>query len=37
VRTIVRDARAEDFRFMSGLIMGVVQSTPFQMRMPGNH
>jgi hypothetical protein len=36
VRGIVRDARAEEFRFTSGLIMGVVQSTPFQMRMPGN-
>jgi hypothetical protein len=31
VRTIVRDARADDHRF-SSIILGIVQSTPFQMR-----
>ena len=31
VRRIIRDAKANDFRF-SSLIMGVVKSTPFQMR-----
>ena len=32
VRTIVREAARRDYRFSSGLILGVVQSTPFQMR-----
>ncbi len=32
VRTIVRDARAQDFR-MSSIVIGVVKSQPFQMRM----
>jgi hypothetical protein len=32
VRKIVRDAKADDFRF-SSLILGIVQSTPFQTRM----
>ncbi|AGA25549.1 DUF1592 domain-containing protein [Singulisphaera acidiphila] len=31
IRKIVRDARAEDYRF-SSLIMGIATSTPFQMR-----
>ena len=31
IRTIVRDARAKNFR-MSSIILGVVQSQPFQMR-----
>ncbi len=31
IRKIVRDARADDFRF-SSLILGIVSSTPFQMR-----
>jgi hypothetical protein len=31
VRKIVRDAREEDFRF-SALILGIAESTPFQMR-----
>ena len=31
VRKIVRDARAEDYRF-SSLIVGIATSTPFQMR-----
>ena len=31
VRKIVREARAEDFRF-SSIILGIVNSTPFQMR-----
>ena len=31
IRAIVRDARAKDFR-MSSIILGVVQSQPFQMR-----
>jgi hypothetical protein len=31
VRKIVRDARANDYRF-SSLILGIVNSTPFQMR-----
>ncbi|MBI2479063.1 MAG: DUF1592 domain-containing protein [Planctomycetia bacterium] len=31
IRQIVRDAEADDFRFAS-LILGIVQSTPFQMR-----
>jgi hypothetical protein len=34
VRRIVRDARDEDYRF-SSLILGIVTSTPFQMRMSG--
>ena len=33
VRAIVRGARADDHRF-SSLVLGIVQSTPFQMRMP---
>ena len=33
VRAIVREARRQDYRFTSGLIMGVVKSAPFQMRM----
>jgi hypothetical protein len=33
VRTIVRDARNRDYRF-SSLILGVIKSTPFQMRRP---
>jgi Protein of unknown function (DUF1592)/Protein of unknown function (DUF1588)/Protein of unknown function (DUF1585)/Protein of unknown function (DUF1587)/Protein of unknown function (DUF1595) len=32
IRGIVRDARAEDFR-VSSLILGIVKSAPFQMRM----
>jgi hypothetical protein len=32
IRTIVRDARAQEFRF-SSVVLGVVQSEPFQMRM----
>jgi hypothetical protein len=31
IRTIVRDARAENFR-ISSLVLGVVKSQPFQMR-----
>ena len=31
IRKIVRDARAEDYRF-SSLIVGIATSTPFQMR-----
>jgi hypothetical protein len=31
IRRIVRDARAEDYRF-SSLILGIAKSTPFQMR-----
>ena len=31
VRKIVRDAAAHDYRF-STLVLGIVQSTPFQMR-----
>ena len=31
VRGVVREARAKDFRF-SSVIMGIVSSTPFQMR-----
>jgi hypothetical protein len=34
VRAIVRDASRKDYQF-SSLILGVVQSTPFQMRMTG--
>jgi mono/diheme cytochrome c family protein len=33
VRAIVREAGRQDYRFTSGLIMGVVKSAPFQMRM----
>ena len=33
VRAIVRGAGADDHRF-SSLVLGIVQSTPFQMRMP---
>jgi hypothetical protein len=32
IRTIVREARAQDFR-VSSLILGVVKSAPFEMRM----
>jgi hypothetical protein len=32
VRAIVRDAERNDYRFSSALVLGVVQSTPFQMR-----
>ncbi|MEO8259333.1 MAG: DUF1592 domain-containing protein [Acidobacteriota bacterium] len=32
VRAIVREAGRQDYRFTSGLIMGVVKSAPFQMR-----
>ena len=32
VRAIVRDSRAQDFR-VSSLVLGVVKSAPFQMRM----
>jgi hypothetical protein len=32
VRKIVRDARRHDYQF-SSILMGIVQSTPFQMRM----
>jgi hypothetical protein len=32
VRAIVREARGQDSRFTTGLIMGVVKSAPFQMR-----
>jgi mono/diheme cytochrome c family protein len=32
VRAIVREAERRDYRFASGLLVGVVQSTPFQMR-----
>jgi hypothetical protein len=31
IRKIVRDARADDYRF-SSLIQGIVESVPFQMR-----
>jgi hypothetical protein len=31
VRTIVRDAQRDDYRF-SSLILGIVKSVPFQMR-----
>ncbi len=34
VRGIVRAAAQRDYRFTTGLILGVVQSAPFQMRMP---
>ena len=33
VRAIVREAGRQDYRFSSGLILGVVKSAPFQMRM----
>ena len=33
VRRIVRDAAQKDYRF-SALVLAIVQSTPFQMRMP---
>ena len=31
INKIVRDAKAEDYRF-SELVLGIVNSTPFQMR-----
>jgi hypothetical protein len=34
VRAIVREAAASDYRF-SALVLGVVQSPPFQMRRAG--
>jgi hypothetical protein len=33
VRAIVRETERQNYRFTSGLIMGVVKSAPFQMRM----
>jgi len=33
VRAIVREANGQGYRFTSGLILGVVKSIPFQMRM----
>jgi hypothetical protein len=36
VRAIVRSARARDDRF-SALVLGVVGSSPFQMRMPAGN
>jgi hypothetical protein len=33
VRGILREAARDDYRF-SSLILGIVQSTPFQMRRP---
>jgi hypothetical protein len=33
VRAIVREARTSNYRFTTGLILGVVKSAPFQMRM----
>src|SRR5581483_2085634 len=35
VRAIVRESAREDHRFTSGLILGVVRSAPFRMRMSG--
>jgi Protein of unknown function (DUF1585) len=32
IRTMVRDARAQDFR-ASAVIVGIVKSNPFQMRI----
>ena len=32
VRKIVRDAARENYRF-SAIVMGIIRSTPFQMRM----
>ena len=32
VRAIVRDAARDDYRF-SSIVLGIVNSTPFQMRM----
>jgi hypothetical protein len=34
IRTIVRDARREDYRF-SAIVLGIVRSAPFQMRSAG--
>ena len=34
VRAIVRDAAKQDYRF-SSIVLGIVQSAPFQMRMSG--
>jgi hypothetical protein len=35
VRDIVREAERQEYRF-SGIIMGIVTSPPFQMRMAGD-
>ena len=35
VRAVVRDARSQNYRF-SALVMGIVSSVPFQMRMKSN-
>jgi hypothetical protein len=32
VREILRQAASSDFRLASGIMLGIVQSTPFQMR-----
>jgi hypothetical protein len=36
VRAAVRDAKKDDYRF-SALLVGIVQSTPFQMRLSQNN
>jgi hypothetical protein len=36
VRAIVRDAARSDYRF-SSLVIGIVKSTPFQMRRTGDN
>jgi mono/diheme cytochrome c family protein len=36
VRAIVKEAAMRDYRFSSGLILGVVESAPFQMRRTGD-
>jgi mono/diheme cytochrome c family protein len=36
VRAIVKEAARREYRFSSGLILGVVQSQPFQMRRSGS-
>ena len=36
VRAIVREAARNDYRF-SSIVMGIVESTPFQMRKPGHN
>jgi hypothetical protein len=34
VRRVVRDAKAQDYRF-SAIVLGIVKSVPFQMRAAG--
>ena len=36
MRTVVRQAAPGNYRFMSDIVVGVIKSVPFQMRMSGS-